>query len=242
MYKQRKTIERKNWGNEGNLVVKFIEFTKPLETIIFIEKFEMTAKSPINQRPTVKVILVGNSGVGKTCLIAAFYKQAFDNKTQNTVAPAYSYYDVKNSRGVNIRLQIWDTAGQERYSSVSQLFYRDSDVALICFDVEESSSISAIPDWVKKVRDEVPHCTLFFVLTKADLKSAQEIEQIQSEAMAVIQQYEPNTIYVTSALTKEGVNAVFEAASDLYKPKGASLVQSQTLSKDPPSKPQNGCC
>ena len=79
---------------------------------------------PKLQKPTLKIILVGASGVGKTCLIASYFKQSFDFQSIPTVAPAYSCSDVKRKDGTTVSLQIWDTAGQERYHSVSKLFFR----------------------------------------------------------------------------------------------------------------------
>jgi small GTP-binding protein len=76
-----------------------------------------------HSRPSVKIILVGSSGVGKTCLSASYQKQNFNKNTAPTVAPASSCRVVI--------LQIWDTAGQERYASISQLFFRDSNVAFV---------------------------------------------------------------------------------------------------------------
>jgi len=199
----------------------------------------MTARIPQSQRPTVKVILVGGSGVGKTCLISSFLKQSFDTNSLSTVAPAYSYSDVKNSRGTSVRLQIWDTAGQERYHSVSQLFFRDSDVAFVCFEAQYPASLSSVHDWVKRVREEVKSCELFFVVTKSDLRTKEELETIKQEAMAQVSCYDPKGIFVTSSLTKEGVTEIFNAAADLYKPKSAQVSQTADLTKKEKSKT---CC
>ena len=200
----------------------------------------MTARIPQSQRPTIKVILVGSSGVGKTCLISAFYKQSFDFNSVSTVAPAYSYSDVKNSKGINVRLQIWDTAGQERYHSVSQLFFRDSDIALVCFEAGDKTSFDSIPDWVKRVKDEVPTCQLFFVITKSDLKNKEEIEKIKEEIQSQLNHFEPKGYFITSSLTKEGVSDVFNAAADLYKPKNAQSSKTTDVTKSNNNK--KSCC
>ena len=198
----------------------------------------MTAKIPQNLRPSIKVILVGNSGVGKTCLIASFYKQVFDFKTAANVAPAYSYQDVRNSQGLMVRLQIWDTAGQEKYLSVNQLFFRDSGVALVCFEAGDETSIDSIGEWIKRVKDEVPSCELIFVLTKSDLRTKEELELIVQQAYEKLKQYEPKTIYVTSALTREGVDDVFNAAADAYKSK--NQVPKSSIQEE--KKKEKSCC
>ena len=182
-------------------------------------------KIPQNQRPSVKVIFVGNSGVGKTCLIASFYQQNFDIKTSPNVAPAYSYSDVRNSQGLTIRLQIWDTAGQEKYLSVNQLFFRDSGVAFVCFEAGDKESLDSVHDWAKRVKDEVPTCEILFVLTKSDLKTKEEMEKIVDEVKEALKEYNPPKIYVTSAVTREGVNEIFDAAADAYRPKNQAPAQ-----------------
>lgn len=174
---------------------------------------------PREVKPTVKIILVGNSGVGKTCLIAAYLNQAFDSRTTSTVAPAYSCKDITKSNGTRVTLQIWDTAGQERYASISQLFFRDADCAIICFDLTDQNSITDIPDWIKRVQDEVPSCHLFAVATKTDLYSSDK-EKMMNDAKAQLTQYNFENYFMTSSLKKEGVNEVFQQAGELYSQKG----------------------
>ena len=194
---------------------------------------------PKNQRPTLKIILVGSSGVGKTCLISSYFKQSFDFQSIPTVAPAYSCSDVKRSDGTTISLQIWDTAGQERYHSVSKLFFRDSDIAFICFEAGDKISTQEVPNWIKRVREEVPACSIFFVITKSDLHSKEEIIQIKESAIDEFKDLPSKGIFITSALSKEGVNELFNAAADLYQIRVAS---SHHLNKPTEKKEKNGCC
>ena len=190
---------------------------------------------------SMKVILVGNSGVGKTCLISAYYRQTFDVNTTANVAPAYSYSDVINNEGVSVRLQIWDTAGQEKYLSVNQLFFRDADVAIICFESCDENSLNSIKDWVKRVRDEVPSCQFIFVMTKIDLKSKEEIDAFKKRAETKIAEYGGSIVHLTSALSKEGVNEIFYLAADYYTSQFMidQSIQDITENNLPESK---GCC
>jgi small GTP-binding protein len=175
---------------------------------------------PRDYRPTVKVILVGNSGVGKTCLIGSYLKNTFDNRTAPTVAPAYSCREVKKQDGMIVILQIWDTAGQERYSSISQLFFRDSNVALVCFDPNDEPSIVAVRDWAKRILNEVPECQLFGVLTKSDLVAAEDLEKVLEQAKVTLRDVNLGRFFATSSVTRDGVEAVFQATAELYTKKG----------------------
>ena len=196
---------------------------------------------PKTQRPTLKVILVGSSGVGKTCLISTYFRQSFDFETPPTVAPAYSCSDVKKADGTQVSLQIWDTAGQERYQSVSKLFFRDSDVAFVCFEAGEPESTKEVPNWVKRVRDEVPCCAIFFVMMKCDLHTPQEIAEIKAQAKLEFSEFNGKDVFVTSALAKEGINELFQAAAEMYKSK---VIHSQMTSTTLEAKKdgKGGCC
>jgi small GTP-binding protein len=169
----------------------------------------------------VKIILVGSSGVGKTCLSASYLKQHFDRATSPTVAPAYSCRPVKRADGSVVVLQIWDTAGQERYSSISQLFFRDSDVAFVCFDPNDSPSVTSVRDWVQRVLDEVPECRLFAILTKAD-KYGKESE-VLDQSKATLGDLNFEHFFVTSALTRKGVDEPFAAAAEVYSKNGMDV-------------------
>ena len=218
---------------------------------------------PKTQRPTLKVILVGSSGVGKTCLISTYFRQSFDFETPPTVAPAYSCSDINyyinknetirptvgaNSITANVSLKetkvvlnIWDTAGQERYQSVSKLFFRDSDVAFVCFEAGEPESTKEVPNWVKRVRDEVPCCAIFFVMMKCDLHTPQEIAEIKAQAKLEFSEFNGKDVFVTSALAKEGINELFQAAAEMYKSK---VVHSQMANRTLEAKKdgKGGCC
>jgi Ras-related protein Rab-7A len=82
----------------------------------------------------IKVILVGSSGVGKTSLINNYFDQPHETDTSPTVAPALVATTISIPSGQPVDLHIWDTAGQERFQSIGGMFYRESDVALVCFD------------------------------------------------------------------------------------------------------------
>jgi small GTP-binding protein len=190
---------------------------------------------PRDSRPSVKIILVGSSGVGKTCLSASYLKQHFDRTTAPTVAPAYSCRPVKRSDGSVVVLQIWDTAGQERYASISQLFFRDSDVAFVCFDPNDQPSVASVREWVQRVLDEVPECRLFAVLTKAD-KYTKESEALEN-SRATLADLNFEQFFVTSALTRKGVDEPFVAAAEV-RSSGSSDMALRLRS----NQREKGCC
>jgi small GTP-binding protein len=189
---------------------------------------------PRDTRPSVKVILVGISGVGKTCLIEAYTKKFFDRMTAPTVAPAFSCRPVKRKDGSLVVLQIWDTAGQERYSSISQLFFRDSEVALLCFDPTDQLSITGLKEWVHRIAAEVATCRLMGVMTKADKIEKEKVQVVLEEskqklALLIVEQY-----FVTSAIAMQGIEEPFAAA--------AECASSAILTVPPTPVEKKACC
>jgi small GTP-binding protein len=196
---------------------------------------------PRPERPRLKIILVGDSGVGKTSLIASFLKKPYDPTVISTVSPAYIFHDVARPDGLTICLQIWDTAGQERYRSVSQLFYRDADVALVCFESGNDDSLETVPDWIAHVRKEVPDCKFIFVGTKCDLLPPGGADEALASAQRALREHAPRAFHVTSSLTNEGVEAVFLAASELYARGAHARAQEQAKLEARPAGRAN-CC
>ena len=165
--------------------------------------------------PCIKIILVGNASVGKTCLISAFFSHPFDTQSNSTVAPSYSCADIKRTDGKRVSLQIWDTAGQERYHSVGRLFYRDADVALVCYHPGDQLSVEAIQMWIESVRDEVENAKICLVITKSDLLNESQLQQIEMEAHGIAIQYGAEKLFVTSALKNTGIQELFKECADM---------------------------
>jgi small GTP-binding protein len=164
--------------------------------------------------PSAKVILVGNSGVGKTCLISAFNHDRHPRSPAPTVAPSFVAKPVQRTDGSTVVLQVWDTAGQERFASVSQLFFRDARVALLCFDAREQTSVEAVPEWVRRIEAEVQGCTMFAVMTKADKYPAAGLCAAFQNAKVRLASGNFESFFITSSVSRDGVDAVFIAAAD----------------------------
>jgi small GTP-binding protein len=197
---------------------------------------------PRQDRPRLKLILVGHSAVGKTCLIAAFLKKPFDPRGLATVSPAYMFQDVSRKDGLTVTLQIWDTAGQERYHSVSQMFYRDANIALVCFEAGNQESLESVPDWVEKVRKEVPDCDFLFVGTKSDQLPREDHEKIVATAQQQLGDLQSRGVFLTSAMNREGVDDVFKAAAELYLPRQElGSLKERTAGKPPGNAAQCRC-
>jgi small GTP-binding protein len=129
-----------------------------------------------------KVIVVGDSGVGKTSLLMRFGSDRFDNTVMPTVNGAAFSKAVRVPDGRDIDLQLWDTAGQEQFAAVSAPYYRDACVAIVChcaitdpegpFDLDDALDVwrTSVTKWVGRVHENAgPDCEIVLASTKCDL-------------------------------------------------------------------------
>ncbi|KAH0790012.1 small GTP-binding protein [Histomonas meleagridis] len=186
-----------------------------------------------------QVIVVGNTDVGKTSLIYRFVNDKFSPETYSTLAPNNFNCMATSVSGKQVELTIWDTAGQERYQAISQMFYRNSVVALICTDKE---SIDSIEKWKDCVHEEAPKCIIVIVITKSDL-NPDENQQALEKATQIAEKINSNTPILTSALTGQGIKEVFEAVATLVEKtllptEESNQVEIKTNNSDRSSK----CC
>jgi small GTP-binding protein len=206
----------------------------------FNAQLPMSAASPSPPKKySLKVILLGSAGVGKTSLVSCYFNNPFDSQSFPTVAPASCSATVRLDDNVQVELQIWDTAGQERFQSISKIFYRDSHVALICFD---STAIETIDTWVVKLREEVSDCILFLVATKVDLLNEEEISDFIRSAGEKQGEHGAHMVVLTSSVTSMGVKEVFTEVAKCVDQIYATNQPSVDLNAKEEEIPADGCC
>jgi Ras-related protein Rab-1A len=115
-----------------------------------------------------KIIVIGNVGVGKSCLSLKATKGIFTEEYTSTVGFEFYCFNVKID-GKVVKLQIWDTCGQEAYRSLIKNFYRNASLAIIVYSVEDLNSFNDINIWLKQVKSYgIPSCKIFLIGNKID--------------------------------------------------------------------------
>ena len=115
-----------------------------------------------------KIIVIGNIGVGKSCLSLKATKGIFAEEYTSTVGFEFYCFNVKID-GKVVKLQIWDTCGQEAYRSLIKNFYRNASLAIIVYSVEDLKSFNDINIWLKQVKSYgIPSCKIFLIGNKID--------------------------------------------------------------------------
>ena len=188
----------------------------------------------------LKVVMLGDAAVGKTSLIQAF-AGVYKDDPESTVAPNLSHFTVTNNYNVAVGLNLWDTAGQDRYNSITDLYLRGANVALLCFpcEVESFDDGSTLRKWLQRVNNNVPDCIVIFVGTKSDRVDSEVAEEVRTRANHLIEETRAYTYCETSAKTGVGVKELFGivANQDIEVRKAAKTV---TLEREPPKRQM--CC
>ena len=130
-----------------------------------IEILDKNAKTDLKY----KVIVVGNSGVGKSCLSLRAIQDIFKENYELTLGTEIYNFKVKvNNTPIN--LQIWDTCGQEKYKSLIKNYFQNSSLAIIVYSVVDQNSFQDVNEWYKEVKSNTsPDCKIFLIANKVDL-------------------------------------------------------------------------
>ena len=117
-----------------------------------------------------KIVLLGNINVGKTSIASRYCKNTFNDHHINTIGGAYQQQKVVLNNGAIVKLHIWDTSGQERFRAMTNLYYRDAQVALLTYDITNESSFVGIEFWIDELKYKVENenMILFLVGNKCD--------------------------------------------------------------------------
>lgn len=169
----------------------------------------------------VKVVVVGDGAVGKTCLLWSYSKQEIPPDYVPTV---FDNYVVKlQVNGQDVNLQLWDTAGQEDLENIRILSYNNTDVFLVCFSVVEPTSLGNVQTkWLTELKQHVKNPVIILVGTKSDLRNDEATLQALTqngqkavtpeEAKAKAAEIKAVDYLECSAMTQEGVKQVFDLA------------------------------
>ena len=153
----------------------------------------------------IQIILVGESGVGKTSLIRRYTNNIFNSNHLETIGIEFYNKEEKINNKI-IQIKFWDTAGQEIFHSLTKNFYRKADGIIIVYDITNKESFERIQDWIKSIYDNTDtykEIQMIIVGNKIDLE---EMREVTKEDGIKIEKYYEIDFYEASAKNAEGVN------------------------------------
>jgi len=189
---------------------------------------------------SIKLVMLGNTSTGKSCLVRRFITNKFSNFQEPTIGAAFQ---IKNMTIDNekMRLEIWDTAGQERYRSLAPMYYRRAKVAIICYDITNKESFESSKTWYEEIekRGETD-CIKILVGTKLDLEHERKVNM-------AVEYAENKDIYHIETSSKTGKN--IEHLFNIAAIEGDKISSENNINRgnniyDPIYKKQKGnnCC
>jgi len=163
-----------------------------------------------------KIVLLGDSGVGKSNLVFRFTKNEFNKDSKSTIGVEFSAKTVRIEDNKLVKAQIWDTAGQERYRSIASSYYRGAVGALLVYDVTDRSSFNHVPMWLKEVEENAEKdCLIMLVGNKMDLNDQRTVFVRDGRSFA---RKNGLAFIETSALDATGVDTAFHRIlQEIYK-------------------------
>jgi len=148
-----------------------------------------------------KLILIGNSGVGKSSIIQRYMKKTFEDSYKCTIGVDFLMKTLE-IKGKTVKLQLWDTAGQEKYKSMVSSYYRGANVALVVFDITNHSSFDSLPLWIENYYKNGPEQkNIILIGNKKDLVENRQVTQEEAETFS-----ETNNMMYFETSAKEGDN------------------------------------
>lgn len=187
-----------------------------------------------------KLVLLGESAVGKSSLVLRFVKGQFHEYQESTIGAAFLTQTVCID-DTTVKFEIWDTAGQERYHSLAPMYYRGAQAAIVVYDIQNQDSFQRAKTWVKELqRQASPNIVIALAGNKADLANSRVVDYEEAKQYAD----ENGLLFMeTSAKTAVNVNDIFLAiAKKLPKNEGTGPQQNIRPTQNEQSRQNSGCC
>ena len=166
------------------------------------------------EKKELKVILLGECGVGKTNIILRYMKNKFDEDSVSTTSSNYMMKSIEKGNKI-YRLNVWDTAGQERFRSITKIFLQDSSIIILVYSINDMTSFRNLNYWYDIVKQNCrPNIIIAIVGNKTDCYLEQEVPDEEAENYAK----ERNAIFklISAKADKRGIDALFDLILDEY--------------------------
>lgn len=204
----------------------------------------MSTKAPSRSYDMImKLLLVGDSGVGKSCLLLRFVEDKFNPSFITTIGIDFKIRTIE-SKGKKIKLQVWDTAGQERFRTITTAYYRGAMGIVLIYDVTDARTFENVENWFQTVTQHAnDDAQIFLVGNKLDDEENRQVSREQGQQVA---QRLNIPFLEASAKTNDNVESIFYELAGIIQDKHVDAEPAQGLSGIDVSKGSSGfkntCC
>lgn len=183
-----------------------------------------------------KLVLLGDTSVGKTSLTVRFTRGQFDENQESTIGAAYSTKMIEHKKDF-VKFEIWDTAGQERYHSLAPMYYRGAKVALVVYDITKYDTFKNAKKWINEIQEYNNDIIIMLIGNKHDLDYLRKVDY--DEVMTYVNYKEMKYIEV-SAKHNYKINEIFEIIANDVPKNSESMISNNILTYT--TQPNNKCC
>jgi small GTP-binding protein len=185
-----------------------------------------------------KVVMLGDSGVGKTALVNRISEGVFTDSHVPTVGSQFIALPLEINKR-KMTLELWDTAGQEVYRSLVGFYTREAKGAFLVFDVTSETTFEGLPEWIKFVNEQAPGVKVVIFANKCDLESARVVASERIQAFAASQKVE---LIEGSAKLGQNTTDAFEKMGEMMMSSESNVAAAVTIKEESGKKKKKGCC
>ena len=192
-----------------------------------------------------KVLLLGDSTVGKTCFLLRYCDKTFQDAHLSTIGLDYRVKTMTLKNKKNIKLQIWDTAGQDRFRAIKKNYYKGANGIILIYDVTNLQTYENVKNWITQIREETnPNVVIYLAGNKIDIPEEERVVKTE-EGKEIANEYKLQ-FKETSAKDGINVNEVFQELVEKIDEVNSKLEVSKPEPKNilysPGKKKKSSCC
>lgn len=159
----------------------------------------------------VKVVLIGETGVGKSCILTRYADDEFMESFISTIGVDYRFRMIETN-GKHIKMQLWDTAGQDKFRSITSAYYRSADAIAVVYDITVRDTFDRVKTWIDEVHKYSENIQIIIIGNKSDRLD----RQVQYEEGFALASACSALFIETSAKTGDGVCEVFDSIAEQH--------------------------
>ena len=162
----------------------------------------------MNDDSVYKVLILGDSSVGKTCFLLKYTDRVFNEVYMSTIGLDYRLKTLTLKNGKKVKLQIWDTAGQDRFRTITKNYYKGANGIILIYDITSTETYENVENWISQIKEEAsPNVVIYLVGNKVDMEDKRKVSTEEGQKIA-----DDNNLpfHETSAKSDININETFD--------------------------------